>query len=137
MATKKTGKPNTPPTPSPKPDNPAYRTTPPQPRQFLTPPPPPPARPALTSAHLDAMRYDQYALSVKDSKEAKIYKDKADAIRAKLYPRGPSQVDRAVNQLNAKVARQQPNANMSGGGTRSVLEGMRSFMSGGLRKGAK
>jgi len=134
MAAKKTGKPKTTPPPSPKPDNPAYRTTPPQPRQLIT-TPPPPARPALTSAHLDAMRYDQYALSVKDSKEAKIYKDKADAIRAKLYPRGPSQVDRAVNQLNAKVARQQPNANMSRGGTRSVLEGLRSFMGGGgLRK---
>ena len=126
----------------PEPDQPRYRTEPPKPKPLPSikgkdPRPMPSSKVnprTLTSAHLDAMRYDQYALSVKNSKEAKIYKDKADAIRAKLYPSGPSQVDKAVSQLNAKVARQPLNTNMSSYGTRSVLEGLRSFIGGGLRK---
>ena len=141
---KKTGKPKTttPPTPINDPELVRqlrmYEQAKPLPSIVGKDPRPNPSRPnprTLTSAHLDAIRYDQYALSAKNSKEAKIYQDKADAIRAKLYPRGPSQVDRAVSQLNAKVARQQPPANISSGGTRSVLEGLRSFIGGGgLRK---
>ena len=119
------------------------RTEPPQPRVPGPATPRAAATPALTSAHLDAIRYDQQALSAKTNKEAKIYQGRADAIRAELYPRVPSQVERASSQLNAKVAQQARNASGGSGAVRApaarggMLGSLMNRFGGGLKGSSK
>ena len=56
------------------------------------------------------------------------------AVATKSFYSSESHIDRMTRVRQNAAARTAPEAT---GGTRSVLEGMRSFMSGGLRKGAK
>ena len=77
------------------------------------------------------------SLTLADRPEFASVKDQratAAAKTAAASPKSNSVISYVVGTRAAAAARTAPGAT---GGTRSVLEGLRSFMSGGLRKGAK